>query len=182
MALSSCCSFRNLELLSVLPVFFIFLRVDILYLKVYCYHLLSLFFFLSSYVEKLTLTIILLLATLKEWSEGTYPPWAHGPGYVVSHDIARTVSKKFRENHLKVYNKIHYLLKTVCIVAIVLNVFCANTMLTSLNTLRVCIGIQLANWTPKQPPLLLHFYMGNWKTFVQHGWNGFPNTPSMIQC
>ncbi|KAG4403159.1 hypothetical protein GLYMA_01G048500v4 [Glycine max] len=81
----------------------------------------------------------------EEWSEGTYPPWAHGPGYVVSHDIARTVSKKFRENHLKVYNKIHYLLKTVCIVAIVLNVFCANTMLTSLNTLRVCIGIQLAN-------------------------------------
>jgi beta-1,3-galactosyltransferase len=39
---------------------------------------------------------------VKEWSEGTYPPWAHGPGYVVSHDIAKTVYKKYRENHLKV--------------------------------------------------------------------------------
>lgn len=48
---------------------------------------------------------MLLYATIKEWSEGTYPPWAHGPGYVVSHDIARTVYKKYRENHLKVYNK-----------------------------------------------------------------------------
>ncbi|XP_020236732.1 beta-1,3-galactosyltransferase GALT1 isoform X2 [Cajanus cajan] len=39
----------------------------------------------------------------EEWSEGTYPPWAHGPGYVVSQDIARTLSKKFRENHLKMF-------------------------------------------------------------------------------
>ncbi|XP_014521362.1 beta-1,3-galactosyltransferase GALT1 [Vigna radiata var. radiata] len=39
----------------------------------------------------------------EEWSEGTYPPWAHGPGYVVSLDIARTVAKKFRENHLKMF-------------------------------------------------------------------------------
>lgn len=48
---------------------------------------------------------------IKEWSEATYPPWAHGPGYVISHDIARTVYKKYREGHLKVYNKIRYLLK-----------------------------------------------------------------------
>ncbi|KAL5145564.1 Kinesin-like protein KIN-12A [Glycine soja] len=33
--------------------------------------------------------------------QGTYPPWAHGPGYVVSVDITRTMSKKFRHNHLK---------------------------------------------------------------------------------
>ncbi|KAL2349237.1 hypothetical protein Fmac_003237 [Flemingia macrophylla] len=39
----------------------------------------------------------------EEWSEGTYPPWAHGPGYVVSQDIARTLSKKFREKHLKMF-------------------------------------------------------------------------------
>lgn len=39
----------------------------------------------------------------EEWSEGTYPPWAHGPGYVVSHDIARTVYKKYKENHLKMF-------------------------------------------------------------------------------
>ncbi|RZB92123.1 Kinesin-like protein KIN-12B isoform B [Glycine soja] len=35
--------------------------------------------------------------------QGTYPPWAHGPGYVVSVDITRTMSKKFRHNHLKIY-------------------------------------------------------------------------------
>ncbi|KAE9605533.1 hypothetical protein Lal_00024897 [Lupinus albus] len=39
----------------------------------------------------------------QEWSEATYPPWAHGPGYVISHDIARTVYKKYREGHLKMF-------------------------------------------------------------------------------
>ncbi|KAK7274843.1 hypothetical protein RIF29_15942 [Crotalaria pallida] len=39
----------------------------------------------------------------QEWSESTYPPWAHGPGYVISHDIAKTVYKKYREGHLKMF-------------------------------------------------------------------------------
>ncbi|KAK7309798.1 hypothetical protein RJT34_06826 [Clitoria ternatea] len=39
----------------------------------------------------------------EEWSEGTYPPFAHGPGYVVSHDIARTVYKKYKQNNLKMF-------------------------------------------------------------------------------
>ncbi|XP_027359918.1 beta-1,3-galactosyltransferase GALT1 [Abrus precatorius] len=39
----------------------------------------------------------------EEWSEGTYPPWAHGPGYVVSRDIASMVYKKYRENNLKMF-------------------------------------------------------------------------------
>ncbi|EYU28765.1 hypothetical protein MIMGU_mgv1a023955mg [Erythranthe guttata] len=37
----------------------------------------------------------------EEWAEDKYPPWAHGPGYVVSNDIARTVSKKHRKGRLK---------------------------------------------------------------------------------
>ncbi|KAE9595622.1 hypothetical protein Lal_00030703 [Lupinus albus] len=39
----------------------------------------------------------------QEWSEATYPPWAHGPGYVISHDIANTVYRKYREGHLKMF-------------------------------------------------------------------------------
>ncbi|XP_057949376.1 beta-1,3-galactosyltransferase GALT1-like isoform X2 [Malania oleifera] len=39
----------------------------------------------------------------EEWSEETYPPWAHGPGYVVSHDIAKAVNKRYRKGQLKMF-------------------------------------------------------------------------------
>ncbi|GLU09425.1 hypothetical protein SLE2022_262870 [Rubroshorea leprosula] len=39
----------------------------------------------------------------EEWPEETYPPWAHGPGYVVSHDIANAVYKKHRVGLLKMF-------------------------------------------------------------------------------
>ncbi|KAI3467338.1 hypothetical protein Pfo_024001 [Paulownia fortunei] len=39
----------------------------------------------------------------EEWPEDKYPPWAHGPGYVVSNDIARTVAKKHRKGRLKIF-------------------------------------------------------------------------------
>ncbi|KAK9276007.1 hypothetical protein L1049_005538 [Liquidambar formosana] len=39
----------------------------------------------------------------EEWPEETYPPWAHGPGYVVSHDIANAVYKRHRKGHLKMF-------------------------------------------------------------------------------
>ncbi|MBA0718225.1 hypothetical protein Golax_005981 [Gossypium laxum] len=39
----------------------------------------------------------------EEWSEEKYPPWAHGPGYVVSHDIAKAVYKRFNEVRLKMF-------------------------------------------------------------------------------
>ncbi|MBA0842826.1 hypothetical protein Goarm_002630 [Gossypium armourianum] len=38
-----------------------------------------------------------------EWSEEKYPPWAHGPGYVVSYDIAKAVYNKFNEGRLKMF-------------------------------------------------------------------------------
>lgn len=38
----------------------------------------------------------------QEWPEEKYPPWAHGPGYIVSRDIAESVSKLFKEGNLKV--------------------------------------------------------------------------------
>ncbi|KAL6562514.1 Beta-1,3-galactosyltransferase galt1 [Orobanche gracilis] len=37
----------------------------------------------------------------EEWPHDNYPPWAHGPGYVVSSDIARTVAKKHKQ--LKIF-------------------------------------------------------------------------------
>lgn len=39
----------------------------------------------------------------EEWPEETYPPWAHGPGYVVSHNIARAVFRKHKTGHLKMF-------------------------------------------------------------------------------
>ncbi|XP_051145851.1 beta-1,3-galactosyltransferase GALT1-like isoform X2 [Andrographis paniculata] len=39
----------------------------------------------------------------KEWPDDKYPPWAHGPGYVVSKDIATTVSREHRAGRLKLY-------------------------------------------------------------------------------
>lgn len=41
--------------------------------------------------------------SVQEWPEKTYPPWAHGPGYVVSHDIANAVYEKHRTGHLKMF-------------------------------------------------------------------------------
>ncbi|GAB2242000.1 hypothetical protein Droror1_Dr00018775 [Drosera rotundifolia] len=39
----------------------------------------------------------------EEWPEDDYPPWAHGPGYAVSNDIAKAVSKKQRKGRLKLF-------------------------------------------------------------------------------
>ncbi|KAH9773918.1 Beta-1,3-galactosyltransferase GALT1 [Citrus sinensis] len=41
--------------------------------------------------------------SLEEWPEETYPPWAHGPGYVVSHDIGKAVYKRYKEGRLKMF-------------------------------------------------------------------------------
>ncbi|XP_038721017.1 beta-1,3-galactosyltransferase GALT1-like isoform X1 [Tripterygium wilfordii] len=39
----------------------------------------------------------------EEWRDEKYPPWAHGPGYVVSQDIAKAVYKMHREGRLKMF-------------------------------------------------------------------------------
>ncbi|KAF7828048.1 beta-1,3-galactosyltransferase GALT1 [Senna tora] len=39
----------------------------------------------------------------EEWPESTYPPWAHGPGYVISHDIARSVYRRYIDGRLKMF-------------------------------------------------------------------------------
>ncbi|XP_061991708.1 beta-1,3-galactosyltransferase GALT1 [Rosa rugosa] len=39
----------------------------------------------------------------EEWREEKYPPWAHGPGYVVSSDIAKAVSQRYKKGSLKMF-------------------------------------------------------------------------------
>ncbi|KAG8071185.1 hypothetical protein GUJ93_ZPchr0006g41863 [Zizania palustris] len=39
----------------------------------------------------------------EEWPEDKYPPWAHGPGYVVSQDIAKAISSWYKTSHLKMF-------------------------------------------------------------------------------
>uniref|UniRef100_A0A0D9VHH4 Galectin domain-containing protein n=1 Tax=Leersia perrieri TaxID=77586 RepID=A0A0D9VHH4_9ORYZ len=39
----------------------------------------------------------------EEWPEEKYPPWAHGPGYVVSQDIAKAIKGWYETSHLKMF-------------------------------------------------------------------------------
>lgn len=39
----------------------------------------------------------------EEWAGEKYPPWAHGPGYVVSRDIAKAVYKRHKKGDLKMF-------------------------------------------------------------------------------
>nr|GMD00366.1 beta-1,3-galactosyltransferase GALT1 [Ipomoea batatas] len=41
--------------------------------------------------------------SVEEWPDDAYPPWAHGPGYVVSSDIAKAISKRHKKGHLKMF-------------------------------------------------------------------------------
>ncbi|TVU11947.1 hypothetical protein EJB05_45559 [Eragrostis curvula] len=41
--------------------------------------------------------------TPEEWPEENYPPWAHGPGYIVSEDIAKEVYRKHKKGELKMF-------------------------------------------------------------------------------
>lgn len=50
---------------------------------------------------------------MKEWREEKYPPWAHGPGYVVSSDIAKAVSQRYKKGSLKVKNNLQLLKCTI---------------------------------------------------------------------
>lgn len=39
----------------------------------------------------------------EEWPYNFYPPWAHGPGYIVSKDIAKFVVQRHQEKQLKLF-------------------------------------------------------------------------------
>ncbi|CAM9002049.1 unnamed protein product [Rhodiola kirilowii] len=39
----------------------------------------------------------------EEWPDENYPPWAHGPGYVITNDIAEAVYKSHKKGTLKMF-------------------------------------------------------------------------------
>ncbi|GAB4859040.1 hypothetical protein Ancab_010508 [Ancistrocladus abbreviatus] len=39
----------------------------------------------------------------EEWPHEIYPPWAHGPGYIISRDIAKFVAQGHQEKELKLF-------------------------------------------------------------------------------
>ncbi|KAK4773140.1 hypothetical protein SAY87_028159 [Trapa incisa] len=39
----------------------------------------------------------------EEWSKDSYPPWAHGPGYIISRDIAKFIVKGHQEGNLQLF-------------------------------------------------------------------------------
>ncbi|KAE8730972.1 putative beta-1,3-galactosyltransferase 16 [Hibiscus syriacus] len=39
----------------------------------------------------------------EEWPHSSYPPWAHGPGYIISRDIAKFIVQKHQERELKLF-------------------------------------------------------------------------------
>ncbi|XP_071731637.1 hydroxyproline O-galactosyltransferase GALT6-like [Rutidosis leptorrhynchoides] len=41
--------------------------------------------------------------TYEEWPEEDYPPYANGPGYILSSDVAESIAKKFEKHKLKLF-------------------------------------------------------------------------------
>lgn len=39
----------------------------------------------------------------KEWPHDSYPPWAHGPGYIISRDIAKFIAQGHQEQELQLF-------------------------------------------------------------------------------
>ncbi|XP_057806120.1 LOW QUALITY PROTEIN: hydroxyproline O-galactosyltransferase GALT3-like [Salvia miltiorrhiza] len=39
----------------------------------------------------------------EEWRHSSYPPWAHGPGYIVSHDVAKFIVAGHRDRDLMLF-------------------------------------------------------------------------------
>lgn len=42
------------------------------------------------------------LGELQEWPEEDYPPYANGPGYIMSSDIAKFIVSEFEKHKLRV--------------------------------------------------------------------------------
>jgi hypothetical protein len=44
----------------------------------------------------------LAMCNFQDWVEEEYPPYADGPGYIISSDIARFIASEFEQQKLKV--------------------------------------------------------------------------------
>lgn len=47
-------------------------------------------------------TFLSMIVAMQEWPEEDYPPYANGPGYVVSSDIAHFIISDFEKHKLRV--------------------------------------------------------------------------------
>lgn len=68
-----------------------------------------------------TLSLVGVLYT-QEWPHASYPPWAHGPGYIISRDIAKFIVHGHQERDLKVkYTclKLHSKILRACLTEII---------------------------------------------------------------
>ena len=43
-----------------------------------------------------------IFSTFQEWPEEDYPPYANGPGYIISSDIAEFIISEFEKHKLRV--------------------------------------------------------------------------------
>lgn len=48
----------------------------------------------------------------QEWPHDKYPPWAHGPGYIIARDIAKFIVQGHQKRDLKVINPLHTQIET----------------------------------------------------------------------
>lgn len=46
--------------------------------------------------------VILTFPMVQEWPEENYPPYANGPGYIISSDIANFIVSDFEKHKLRV--------------------------------------------------------------------------------
>ena len=53
-------------------------------------------------IEKQSQITISFSGNFQEWPEEDYPPYANGPGYIVSYDIAEFVVSEFEKQKLRV--------------------------------------------------------------------------------
>jgi hypothetical protein len=49
------------------------------------------------------------MCNFQDWEEEEYPPYANGPGYIISSDIARFVASEFERQKLKVHLQFFFL-------------------------------------------------------------------------
>lgn len=56
----------------------------------------------NAFLNRMPMSFNRLVIFLQEWPEEDYPPYANGPGYIVSSDIAHFVVSNFERHKLRV--------------------------------------------------------------------------------
>ena len=70
---------------------------------------------------------------VQEWPEEDYPPYANGPGYIVSSDIAQFIISEFEKHKLR-----------VCCFVLLSNLFSLSLSLSLYIYIYVCVYVAVA--------------------------------------